>query len=235
MLDSSQRASSSPPVDLAAIIEDYYKDEKALDRVRPKVEQEFYSIDFVVNLLEEFCGEDFGHVFSKFVEMLVFDALVGSMDRHAQNWGVVGRIVEPSQYKFAPIFDTARALIWSLDEEKISRLWLDDKMLNNHLERAKPCLGPERKHPKVNDCNHFEFVENLMKLYPHPTECALGKVPADIEKRSAKLVRRFPFDMAFSTTRKRLIVKILTIRGARLRQILAKRRAHDEQAMEISL
>jgi hypothetical protein len=74
-----------------------------------------------------------------------------------------------------------------------------------------------------------------MKLYPHQTECALGKVPADIEERSAKLVRRFPFDIAFSAPRKRLIVKILTIRGARLNQILAKRRAHDEQTMEVSL
>ncbi|HXN20161.1 MAG TPA: HipA domain-containing protein [Candidatus Binatus sp.] len=217
------------------IIEDYFKDEKALDRVRPKEEQAFYSIDFVANLLKIFCGKDFEEVFPKFIEMLVFDALIGSMDRHAQNWGVVGRIIEPSQYRFAPIFDTARALIWSLDEAQISRLWSDSNVLRNHLERARPCLGPERTHPKVNDCNHFDFVENLLMLYPHQTSCAIRKVPGDIEKRSAKLLRRFPFRMAFSGTRKRLIAKILGIRAARLHQILNKRRAHDDQAMEVSL
>jgi hypothetical protein len=207
------------------MIVDYYKDEKELDRVRPQEEQAFYSIDFVVNLIEAFCGKDFEFVFPKFIEMLVFDALIGSMDRHAQNWGVVGRIMEPPEYRFSPIFDTARALLWSLDETRVLRLSLDDRVLSNHIERAKPCLGPERAHPKVNECNHFEFVENLLKLYPHQTECALRKIPDDIEKRSARLLRQFPFNMAFSAIRKRLIVKILTIRGSRLNQILEKRRA----------
>jgi hypothetical protein len=217
------------------IIEDYFKDEKALDRVRPKEEQAFYSIDFVVNLLRIFCGKDFDEVFPKFIEMLVFDALIGSMDRHAQNWGVIGRIIEPSQFRLAPIFDTARALIWSLDEAQIKRLSLDGNVLQNHLERARPCLGPERTHPKVNDCNHFDFVENLLMLYPHQTGCAIRKVPTDIEQRSAKLLRSFPFKMAFSGTRKRLIARILRIRAARLHQILNKRRAHENQAMEVSL
>ncbi len=93
------------------VIEDYYKDEKALDRVRRKEEQAFYSIDFVVELLNLFVGEDFDVVFGKFVEMLIFDALVGSMDRHAQNWGVLQTVTSPARYRFAPIFDSACALV----------------------------------------------------------------------------------------------------------------------------
>lgn len=210
------------------IIEDYYKDEKALDKVRRHEEQEFYSIDFVVNLIKAFCGKDFDGLFPKFIEMLVFDALVGSMDRHAQNWGVIGRIVEPANYRFAPIFDTARALLWSMDEAKIHQMLADDKMLRSHIERAKPCLGPIRNHPKVNNCNHFEFVENLMDLYPHQTKHALRMLPYDTQRRSAKLVRQFPFRMAFSGARKRLIVKILATRAARLKQILTKGGTHDQ-------
>jgi hypothetical protein len=208
------------------VIEDYYKEEKALEKVRRHEEQGFYSIDFVVSLLQAYCGGDFDDVFPKFIQMLIFDALVGSMDRHAQNWGVTGRIAEPANYRLAPIFDTARALLWSADETMVQKMSADSRMLAAFIDRAKPCLGPVRSHPKVNDCNHFEFVENLMNLYPHQTECALRHIPDDVEVRSAKLVRRFPFRMAFSGTRKRLIVKILAMRSARLRQIVTKGGTH---------
>lgn len=204
------------------VIEDYYKDEKALEKVRRHEEQGFYSIDFVVSLLRAYCGKDFGAVFSGFIEMLIFDALIGAMDRHAQNWGVIGRIAEPTDYRLAPTFDTARALLWSADEAMVKKMTDDSRMLAAFIERARPCLGPERNHPKVNDCNHFEFVENLMDLYPHQTRHALLKIPDDVVERSAKLLRRFPFAMGFSGNRKRLIVKILAVRTERLKQILAK-------------
>jgi hypothetical protein len=175
-------------------------------------------------------------VFPRFIQMLVFDALVGSMDRHAQNWGVVGRIAEPAKYRLAPIFDTARALLWSADETMTKKMAGDDRMLAAFIERAKPCLGPVRTHPKVNDCNHFEFVENLMALYPHQTEHAIRTIPDDVEERSARLLRRFPFRMGFSGTRKRLIEKILAIRAQRLRKILTtKGGTHGRQNLEISL
>ena len=71
------------------IIEDFYKEEKALDRVRRREEQAFYSIDFVASHIRAYCGDDFEAIFPKFIDMLVFDAIIGSMDRHAQNWGVL--------------------------------------------------------------------------------------------------------------------------------------------------
>lgn len=217
------------------VIEDYYKDEKALEKVRRHEEQGFYSIDFVVSLLKEYCGADYDDVFPKFIEMLVFDALIGSMDRHAQNWGIVGRIAEPPNYRLAPIFDTARALLWSADEVMVQRMSEDARMLAAFIERAKPCLGPVRNHPKVNNCNHFDFVQNLMDLYPHQTEHALLKIPEDLGQRSGKLLSRFPFRMGFSGIRKRLIVRILVTRAGRLKDILAKGGPRDQQNLAVSL
>lgn len=217
------------------IIEDYYKEEKALEKIRRREEQEFYSIDFVAMHLQAFCGVDFNAVFAKFIEMLVFDALVGSMDRHAQNWGVVGNISEPPNYCFAPIFDTARSLLWSTDEGTVEKMLRDEHMMNAFIERARPCLGPERKHPKVNCCNHFDFVGNLMKLYPHQTEHALAKATDRATEKGAKLASGFPFDTAFSANRKRLIARIIDVRAGRLRQISAKGGAHDRQTVAVSV
>src|SRR5665213_2184080 len=139
------------------IIEDCFKREAALDskeleRIHPRTEQEFYSIDFVVNVLKEFCGKDFEAIFPPFIEMLVFDALVGSMDRHSQNWGVIAESIGPVTYRFSPIFDTARALLWSLDEKQIERMdgeneedpakrFAYETRLQKYIEHAQPCMG----------------------------------------------------------------------------------------------
>jgi hypothetical protein len=204
------------------VIENCFEDEKALERIRRKEEQAFYSIDFVVGVLKLFVGEDFDTIFPKFVEMLVFDALIGSMDRHIQNWGVLESVTKPARYRFAPIFDSARALLWSKDEAKVSGLSADSQAFKAHLLRARPCLGPKRHHLTQNRCNHFDFIDNLLELYPEPTERAIQKVPINVAQRCYRLLRGFPFNRAFSNGRKQLIVQIVAHRAQTLRGILAK-------------
>lgn len=206
------------------IIENCFKDEKALERVRRKEEQAFYSIDFVVGVLKLFVGEDFDAIFPKFIEMLVFDALIGSMDRHVQNWGVLETVTTPARYRFAPIFDSARALLWSMDEARVAELSANAQFFNAHLHRARPCLGPKRHMLRDTRCNHFGFIANLTELYPEPTERAIQKVPANMEQRCDRLLRSFPFKSAFSNPRKQLITRIIANRALTLRGILDERR-----------
>lgn len=123
------------------VIEDFYKEEKALDRVRRKEEQRFYSIDFVIDLLKMFVGADFEGVFPSFIDMLIFDALIGSMDRHVQNWGVLETLTKPARYRFAPIFDSARALLWNASEDQVKVLTNDHKAFKAHLDRARSLFG----------------------------------------------------------------------------------------------
>jgi hypothetical protein len=209
------------------IIEDCFRREKALDTkeldsIERREEQEFYSIDFVIGVLRQFCGDYFEAVLHPFLDMLVFDALIGSMDRHSQNWGVLVPNTEPLTYKFAPVFDTARALLWSLNEDQIGSLSRDEKAFARHIEKARPCMGPVRNHPKVNKCNHFDFVANLLQLYPKLVTLAISKVSNGLGMKSARILRKFPFSKGFTGTRKRLILKILTARADRLNEILGK-------------
>jgi len=220
------------------IIEDCFKrEEKAdvgeLDAIHRRTEQEFYSVDFVTGVLQDFCGADFISILPLFVEMLVFDALVGSMDRHPQNWGVIVNSSGPGKYRFAPIFDTARSLLWSLDEAQIEQMSCEDqpnsrtmpdceKRVMGYIEKAKPIIGPMRSHPNVNRCNHFDFVRDLEGLYEHQTRKAILKVTDRVELKATQLIRQFPFQMRFTGKRKRLILKILRIRAETLRDILAE-------------
>jgi hypothetical protein len=206
------------------MIEELFAAKQETDRILAKTEQSFYGVDFLRDVITAFCKDDASAVFEKFIEMLVFDALIGSMDRHAQNWGVLQQTSLPERYRFAPIFDSARALLWSLPERKLMEYDRDEARIRRYVDASKPCIGPPGKHPKVNACNHFDVVESLVRLYPHPMEVALVKVSACTVDVAAKLLDSFPYLRYLSALRRKLILKVLEIRADKLIEI-AQRRA----------
>ena len=205
------------------MIEDMFKARGELSKIEHVQEQSFYSINFIEEVVHAYCRWDARTVFDKLIEMLVFDALIGSMDRHAMNWGVLrSETVDDNgneSYRLAPIFDSARALLWDLPEGKLLLLDNDDQALLGYVETAAPCIGPEPTHPKVNRCNHFDFIESLLVLYRHQTTKAYGNIPLDPVQVGRKLLRQFPFSRNFSSLRKRMILKILARRAERLNRI----------------
>jgi hypothetical protein len=70
-----------------------------------------YVIDLVKNIVYQVCNKDADDVVMALVEMFVFDALIGSMDRHPRNWGVLRTATLPEKYEFAPLYDSAKALL----------------------------------------------------------------------------------------------------------------------------
>jgi len=209
------------------LIEDHFKAKGALDSIRRNQEQEFYSVDFVVKTIEQYCGtEDGPAVIKKFVEMLVFDALVGSNDRHPQNWGVIRASKTHGGYRLAPIFDTARALLWNTSDDKLLKFQKDEQLLRYHIARAKPIVGPERaflKNKGTTSCNHFDFLENLFSVLPELKVTAVTKVPSNLDCIAATLVKRtFPFRGAFNRLRRETILKLLSLRADQLLRTLEK-------------
>ena len=89
-------------------------DSQEIERIRTAAQQQgTFDVDFVETVIRAFCGADFDAVFDKFLAMLVFDALIGSMDRHPRNWGVIrpmkDRGAGSGHFRFSPIYDSARA------------------------------------------------------------------------------------------------------------------------------
>jgi HipA-like C-terminal domain len=201
------------------MVEQVFAAPKATEQIPYTQEQSFYTIDAMRGVIEAFCGSDSEPVFQHFVNMLIFDALIGCMDRHAQNWGVLQTTTEPARRRLAPIFDSARAFFWDIPDGRLTRYETNEGLFVKYIENSNPCIGPEPNHPRINECNHFDLVENLMKLYPHPTIVGLGKIPSDTRREAVKILTGFPFENAFSSVRKRLILRTLDTRAARLRQI----------------
>jgi hypothetical protein len=129
------------------MIENTFSAKSELDRISPKSEQSFYSIDFIVEVFRQYCGNAAESVLNKFFEMLVFDAFIGSMDRHAKNWGVLrsgfsAPVNAGAKYRLAPIFDSARALLWDLPEGKLLLPDNDYGEIVRYAETSCPCIGP---------------------------------------------------------------------------------------------
>jgi len=208
------------------MVEQVFAAPKATEQIPHAHEQSFYTIDAMREVIYAFCGPEGEVVFQRFVDMLVFDALIGCMDRHAQNWGVLQATTEPGRSRLAPIFDSARAFFWDIPDGRLTRYETTEALFLKYIENSNPCIGPEPNHPKINECNHFDLVENLMKLFPHQTVVGLRKIPSYTGLEAVRILRGFPFENAFSSVRKRLILRTLDARAARLGQILEKGGEH---------
>lgn len=185
-----------------------------------RAEQQFYSLDFVIPTIEQYCGKDGRNVLLKFVEMVLFDALIGSTDRHAQNWGVIRESPTQGGYRFSPIFDTSRGLFWNLPDAKLARITGDKQLLMSHANRACPLMGPVSGTLNVRKCNHFDFLCNLLGAFPHLNVTGVTKVPCNVRQAAASILGRFPFRGAFSKLRRDTILKLILLRADLVAQVL---------------
>jgi hypothetical protein len=203
-------------------------DPKDLDQIAHRSEQEFYSVDFIRDAISKFCGDSADSVFQSFVNMLMFDSLIGSQDRHAKNWGVLRpetEIVPKRAFRLAPLFDSARALLWDMPEGKLVSLDLDGVAMDRYIAKSKPCIGPPRSELKCNKCNHLELMSSLIATFPHQTSKAHGNVAdQDVVGIAKNILNEFPFARRFSGIRKRVILKVLARRVEELAALFGKER-----------
>lgn len=188
-------------------------------------EQRTFDLDLIKEMLGSRCGSKGEKLFSDLLQMIVFDALIGSMDRHMQNWGLIGTVGEPRVYRFSPIFDSARALLWNCDEAKLVVLETNRRAFDAYINRAQPIMGCVSTGKAVN---HFELVDHLLMRYPEPVTIALERVRPEKVLKAARVVREFPFNRFFTRRRRTLITKVLTHRAEMLHQIRQARQASWE-------
>ena len=183
-------------------------------------QQGIFDVDFVETVMREFCGKDFDAVFESLIAMLVFDALIGSMDRHPRNWGVIAPMTDPGEgeghFRFAPIYDSARALLWDLNDAKVTSLVGSDGELNRYIERSSPRIGVPQCAPK---CNHFQLISYLASKHNPLLVRNLQKLPSCTVGLASDLLHRWPFREVFSFVRRQGILKIIQLRFDRLMSI----------------
>jgi hypothetical protein len=196
--------------------------EEEMEHVRTIHQQQgIYDIDFVECVIKEFCGGDFEPVFQNFVTMVVFDALIGSMDRHPRNWGVIRPSKEPVHFRFSPIYDSARALLWDFTDSRVESILENEAELRRYVNKSSPRIGLPGSQYR---CNHFELVSRITKDHKPLIINVLDKIPSCALGLASELLHRWPFSDVFTGARKSAILKILSMRFGTLLSIGKERR-----------
>jgi hypothetical protein len=139
-------------------------------------------IDHTFQLIQSFFESDpkYDQIIDSFIEMLVFDSIIGNRDRHQQNWALIRKIdvkvlkqslfsklkkdrlkftVNIVEYiNFSQLFDNGNCLAYNIVEENI------DSFLNDHSKTEKYLFGEKAtSHVRWNgEClSHLQLLSNI--------------------------------------------------------------------------
>ncbi len=124
----------------------------------PEEDKEAYSIEFIYDTLKYFGLEQY---MPDFIDVVVFDCIIGNQDRHQENWGFITPIETKSKIlshdntqvkdswrgsKVAPIYDSGSSLGRERTEETIINMLRDPLQFEAYINRYKP--EPENEQDK---------------------------------------------------------------------------------------
>jgi hypothetical protein len=126
-----------------------------------KEEKTFFTFEDTTEAISTAFPDFADSIIKGYVEMIVFDAIVGHNDRHPYNWGVIVPTKKARKPRFSPVYDTAHALFWNNSEEKVVRMLNDPKLLENYALKSQPAICWDRE--KVD---FFELIGLIWERYP---------------------------------------------------------------------
>ena len=171
------------------------------DRYNPeqKFNQRMHTVQRIFNSMDIFGVGSFANECRvKLAEYLVFDAVIGNVDRHHENWGILRKRVNKKwRGRLAPTFDHASSLgreVLDTGEKKSRERYLDELGIGSYAERAHGAIfitedsarGPSplelvRWCLKAPHYRHFfkKACRKLAVLDPEVVKEIIEKVPAD--------------------------------------------------------
>ncbi len=136
-----------------------------IDEIEKKrLTKSMIGINDVVKAIRFTYPQNAEELLSAYFNMLLFDALIGINDRHFYNWGVIDSIKsDQKDYRFAPIFDSSRGLLWNFSENKLKDKGADKAFISKYIKLSEPKIGLEGK-----AVNHFQLIEYINGKYAIP-------------------------------------------------------------------
>jgi hypothetical protein len=203
----------------AAIVETP-TDPLTLEVIEQKIRNKYYAPD---DLLQAYA------------DMVVFDVLIGNMDRHHENWGVCEeqkykqqllfdkRLTKELRY-FTPLFDHGSSLMFELSDRNVADFLKDEKRLIDYVENSKFGFILNATGQKTNMFDMLgEHLAQKTDWRPRFKK-ALTKVKGIDLLALAGLVIQMPtLDLLeYSPERRPLLYKSLLIRYNKLIELLEK-------------
>lgn len=182
-----------------------------LEDIEKKIREKYYDSD---------------QILEKLSDMIIFDAFIGNMDRHHENWGVIESpqmVIHPKLGQkpyLATLFDHGSSLLFELDERKVN-IYLQnlDDFEKNYILGKKYSFFVNKRGQKENVFSLIKwyidneskawgkrFKRSIKKMFNHPTSA--------IDFDLAKLLVKMP--SGYSEERKKLLFESLKRRKDKL-------------------
>jgi hypothetical protein len=181
-------------------------------------ERKFYTFEFVNSVLKEMAipRDIYPKLRDGLSRMIAFDALVGANDRHAQNWGV---IIAPdmTMMRFAPVFDTARGLLWNTSDQVLAgkdRNGERAAYIEEYAGNSRPLITGTGR----NKDNHFDVIEYIVQDGGPCAQAVRQVINAWVPKRMTELLHH-EFRRILSRRRLEYLDGLLQYRHGKLRTI----------------
>jgi hypothetical protein len=198
------------------IISEYFQDEqfiKQIDRNK-KERRKYLTFELIEKSIKHVYPKGYHEIITSFIQLITFDAIIGNNDRHHYNWGLIGDVekIKNRQPFFAPIYDTARGLLWNSTDEYVRKMYKQHKNgsrnVYGYIEKSKPRVSFENN----DSANHFELIKYLSAYNEEYRNIILSMIE---ENREQKMNNLFIFE------RSELIKEILRLRFDKLRKLIS--------------
>ncbi|MEO1516194.1 MAG: HipA domain-containing protein [Bacteroidota bacterium] len=137
-------------------------DRSIMDEIeRTRLTKKVISVQLTKRALHHLYPDDWEDLFTDYLYMLLYDALIGNNDRHFYNWGVVEDINNRHRPFFAPIYDTARGLFWNRTEDYVDKLTQHPKGTERSFTAYLHKSTPKICWDEQKTINHFDLVKLL--------------------------------------------------------------------------
>lgn len=182
-----------------------------------KTSRELFTFQFIEKaIVAKFDGQT-KTLMTEIVKMIVYDGLVGNNDRHFYNWGVITNTKKlNTQPRFAPIYDSARGLLWNSSDEwirnNLGAMSRGGKKVERYINDACPRISIEDN----SEIDHFGLI-GYLKNYSSEYDVIIKEMSSpENEERILEMLKKefFPF---FIVERCKLIEYIVKERFKKIR------------------
>jgi hypothetical protein len=150
------------------------------------------------SLLENKDNEYFnGDVHDFWVNMFIFDALIGNTDRHQNNWALLYSLDAGIQVKGAPYFDNGTSMGHEILNQKI-----DTFDIITYISNGRPHMRWSLDEERIT---FDDFIRRLLDLWPHKKQQMLDILDFSIDDVKFILQELQSFDTPTRLTSKRAI------------------------------
>lgn len=205
------------------ILAEYFEDRQFVEEVNQdrKERRKFFTFEVVEEAIRHVYDDYADSILSRLVELITFDAIIGNNDRHYYNWGVIGDTTKEKNnpVEFAPIYDSARGLLWNLNEAFIRKMHRESKTNKVVIEAYCNRSNPRFSFDDNYEPNHFEMV-NFLISRSEEYKYLIGQL-VSYEKEELSLQKlNSVVSTLFSVERKELMERILSYRFNKIREDL---------------